>query len=375
MVELKERIVGKINEIREWNSLDGSVKWLIKSHHALRYTPKNIGRWEEWSNNFLTSYQYNGVNIVDQIQKAGCSDIKISAAIEMLSLFANDTQKELVQDISQKLFPPVKEINKKTEYLSEPRLLTKNFNMFFGKKRIVADVNVKFRDHEITAIIGPSGCGKSTLLRGLNRMHEETRNGNPYVEGEVCFDSENIYGKNADQVRFRKLIGMVFQKPNPFPTMSIYDNVVAGDKLNGGLQDLDDVVESALREVDLWDEVKGRLLDSGINLSGGQQQRLCIARAIANKSQVLLLDEPCSALDPKATKKIEELLKKLKRHYTIIIVTHNIRQARAISKYVIVMMPDSNKIGRIIEHDKTNKILNHPKDPRIAEFIKEDESR
>src|SRR5258708_2197792 len=313
MVELKERIVGKINEIREWNSLDGSVKWLIKSHHALRYTPKNIGRWEEWSNNFLTSYQYNGVNIVDQIQKAGCSDIKISAAIEMLSLFANDTQKELVQDISQKLFPPVKEINKKTEYLSEPRLLTKNFNMFFGK--------------------------------------------------------------NADQVRFRKLIGMVFQKPNPFPTMSIYDNVVAGDKLNGGLQDLDDVVESALREVDLWDEVKGRLLDSGINLSGGQQQRLCNARAIANKSQVLLLDEPCSALDPKATKKIEELLKKLKRHYTIIIVTHNIRQARAISKYVIVMMPDSNKIGRIIEHDKTNKILNHPKDPRIAEFIKEDESR
>jgi phosphate transport system ATP-binding protein len=249
-------------------------------------------------------------------------------------------------------------------------LEVRNLSAFYGKAQAVADINIKFNPNTITALIGPSGCGKSTLIRCLNRMHEVVKGA--YATGEVLLDDENIYAPGADPVRIRRRIGMVFQKPNPFPTMSIYDNVLAGVKLNGGKQrgvSYDDVVERALTSVALWDEVKTKLKSSGIALSGGQQQRLCIARAIAVEPEVLLLDEPCSALDPIATLKIEELLQDLAQHYTIILVTHNMQQAARVSERTAFLLADERRVGRLIEYGPTTQIFTRPKEKRTEDYI------
>jgi phosphate transport system ATP-binding protein len=249
-------------------------------------------------------------------------------------------------------------------------LETRNLSAFYGKTKVVEDVNLKFSPNIITALIGPSGCGKSTLIRCLNRMHEVIKGA--YATGEVLLDGENIYAPEADPVRIRRRIGMVFQKPNPFPTMSIYDNVIAGLKLNAGRQrgvNYDEIVESALRSVALWDEVKDKLRSSGIALSGGQQQRLCIARAIAVEPEVLLLDEPCSALDPIATLKIEELLQELCNRYTIILVTHNMQQAARVSDMTAFFLADERRIGRLIEYGPTREIFTRPRDKRTEDYI------
>ncbi|MEM4140527.1 MAG: phosphate ABC transporter ATP-binding protein PstB, partial [Nitrososphaeria archaeon] len=213
------------------------------------------------------------------------------------------------------------------------KIKTENLNAWFGTKQALKDINIKIRKNAITAIIGPSGCGKSTLIRCLNRMHELVPSAK--VSGKVYIDGIDIYSKNVDPVIVRRKVGMVFQKPNPFPTMSIYDNVAAGLKLNGirDRKKLDEIVKKSLEQAWLWDEVKNDLDKPGSSLSGGQQQRLCIARALAVEPEVLLLDEPTSALDPIAASKIEQLIVSLKKDYTIVIVTHNMQQAARVSDY------------------------------------------
>ncbi len=246
----------------------------------------------------------------------------------------------------------------------------RNLNAYYGKTQAIGDINIAFQPNVITALIGPSGCGKSTLIRCLNRMHEVVKGA--YAQGEVLIDSENIYAPEADPVRVRRRIGMVFQKPNPFPTMSIYDNVLGGLKLNGGPKrsaKYDEIVEAALVSVALWDEVKTKLHSSGIALSGGQQQRLCIARAIAVEPEVLLLDEPCSALDPIATLKVEELLQELRTRYTIILVTHNMQQAARVSERTAFLLADERRIGHLIEYNQTPKIFTRPSDKRTEDYI------
>jgi phosphate transport system ATP-binding protein len=241
---------------------------------------------------------------------------------------------------------------------------------FYGRAKAIENINITFRSNIITALIGPSGCGKSTLIRCLNRMHEVVKGA--YATGEVLLDGENIYAPNADPVRVRRRIGMVFQKPNPFPTMSIYDNVIAGLKLNSGKPrgtGYDEIVESALRSVALWDEVKDKLRSSGVALSGGQQQRLCIARAIAVEPEVLLLDEPASALDPIATLKIEELLQELRHRYTIVLVTHNMQQAARVSDMTAFLLADEHRVGKLIEYGPTNKLFTRPRDKRTEDYI------
>ncbi|HEV7754794.1 MAG TPA: phosphate ABC transporter ATP-binding protein PstB [Mycobacteriales bacterium] len=222
----------------------------------------------------------------------------------------------------------------------------------------------------VTAFIGPSGCGKSTLLRTLNRMHEVTPGAR--VEGKVLLDGEDIYASAVDPVNVRRTIGMVFQRPNPFPTMSIYDNVVAGLKLQGRQprKKLDEVVEKSLRGANLWNEVKDRLAKPGAGLSGGQQQRLCIARAIAVEPQVLLMDEPCSALDPISTLAIEDLIQELKEKYTIVIVTHNMQQAARVSEQTAFFnLAGVGKPGQLVEMDDTQKIFTNPGDKRTEDYI------
>ena len=246
----------------------------------------------------------------------------------------------------------------------------RNLNAYYGKTQAIGDINIAFQPNVITALIGPSGCGKSTLIRCLNRMHEVVKGA--YATGEVLLDGENIYALGADPVRIRRKIGMVFQKPNPFPTMSVYDNVIAGFKLNSGTPrgvNFDEIVESALRSVALWDEVKDKLRASGIALSGGQQQRLCIARAIAVQPEVLLLDEPCSALDPIATLKIEELLQDLRMRYTIVLVTHNMQQAARVSEMTAFLLADEHRVGRLVEYSPTTQIFTRPKDKRTEDYI------
>jgi phosphate transport system ATP-binding protein len=221
----------------------------------------------------------------------------------------------------------------------------------------------------ITAIIGPSGCGKSTLLRSLNRMNDlvpKTR-----LEGEVLLDGQNIYGSNVDVVDIRRRVGMVFQRPNPFPK-SIYDNVTYGPRLYGVNRkaDLNEIVERSLKQAALWDEVKDKLQQSGVALSGGQQQRLCIARALAVEPEVILMDEPCSALDPIATLKIEELMQELKKNYTIVIVTHNMQQAARVSDLTAMMMlAENRKSGTVIEFDVTQTIFTRPTDKRTEDYV------
>jgi phosphate transport system ATP-binding protein len=246
----------------------------------------------------------------------------------------------------------------------------RHLSAFYGKFRALDDVSIYFEPNLITAMIGPSGCGKSTLIRCLNRMHEVIAGA--YATGDVLLDDENIYGPEADPVRVRRRIGMVFQKPNPFPTMSIYDNVIAGFKLNSGKQrgvDYDEIVEQSLRAVALWDEVKDKLQNSGTSLSGGQQQRLCIARAVAVEPDVVLLDEPCSALDPISTLKVEELMQELRSRYTLILVTHNMQQAARVSDKTAFFLSDERRAGKLIEYGPTTEIFTRPKDKRTEDYI------
>jgi len=250
------------------------------------------------------------------------------------------------------------------------RIDIQGLNVFYGKFKAVADVNLAIEPKEVTAFIGPSGCGKSTVLRTLNRMHEVIPNAT--VQGKVLLDGEDLYGPGVDPVNVRRQVGMVFQRPNPFPTMSIYENVVAGLKLNGVRKKslLDDRDEESLKGANLWEEVKDRLGRPGAGLSGGQQQRLCIARAIAVEPQVLLMDEPCSALDPISTLAIEDLIAKLKSSYTIVIVTHNMQQAsRVSSATAFFSLEATGQPGRLIEYDKTNKIFTNPTEKRTEDYI------
>ena len=239
------------------------------------------------------------------------------------------------------------------------RLDLKDLNIYYGNFHAVADVSLSVMPRSVTAFIGPSGCGKSTVLRTLNRMHEVIPGAR--VEGSVLLDGEDIYASGIDPVSVRKTIGMVFQRPNPFPTMSIRDNVVAGLKLQGVRKNLDEVAEKSLKGANLWNEVKDRLDKPGGGLSGGQQQRLCIARAIAVQPDVLLMDEPCSALDPISTLAIEDLISELKQDYTIVIVTHNMQQAARVSDQTAFFnLEATGKPGRLIEIDETEKIFSNP---------------
>ncbi len=247
----------------------------------------------------------------------------------------------------------------------------RDLSVFYGKTQAVADVSIRFKPNTITALIGPSGCGKSTVLRCLNRMHEVVKDA--YVTGNVLLNGEDIYAPQVDPVRIRRRVGMVFQKPNPFPMMSVYENVIAGFKLNRGKPNgvnLDDVVERALRGAALWDEVRDKLHMSGAALSGGQQQRLCIARAIAVEPDVLLMDEPCSALDPISTRKIEELMQDLVKHYTIVLVTHNMQQAMRVAEMTAFLLADERRIGHLIEYAPTDQLFSSPEDARTEDYVR-----
>ena len=244
-------------------------------------------------------------------------------------------------------------------------------NIYYGDFLAVKDVNVVIEPKSVTALIGPSGCGKSTFLRTLNRMHETIPGAR--VEGQVIVDGVNLYGPGVDAVQVRRAIGMVFQRPNPFPTMSIRDNVLAGVKLNSRRlpkAQADELVESSLRSANLWEEVRDRLDKPGAGLSGGQQQRLCIARTIAVKPDVILMDEPCSALDPISTLAVEDLIHELKEEYTVVIVTHNMQQAARVSdRTAFFNIAGTGKPGRLIEYAPTQEIFNNPKEQATEDYV------
>jgi phosphate transport system ATP-binding protein len=241
-----------------------------------------------------------------------------------------------------------------------------NLNFYYGKFRAVKDVNLDVLPHKITAIIGPSGCGKSTVLRCFNRMNDLIPGSR--CEGEVLFHGKNIYDVDVDPVQVRRLIGMVFQRPNPFPK-SIYENIAWGARINGFRGNTDELVGEALQKAALWDEVKDILKESALSLSGGQQQRLCIARALAVNPEIILMDEPCSALDPVATLKIEELMCELKDQVTIVIVTHNMQQAGRVSDFTAMMMIEEERAGQVIEYNETSVIFTRPKDKRTEDYV------
>ena len=247
---------------------------------------------------------------------------------------------------------------------SPTKFETRGLKAAFGSNWVLNGIDLRIPQNRITAVMGPSGCGKTTFIRCLNRLHELTPGAT--VEGEALLDGENIYDSSVDPDAIRRRIGMVFQKPNPYPTMSIYNNVVAGLRLNGvgDRKVLDHAVEHSLRGAYLWDEVKDKLSDSGASLSGGQQQRLCIARALAVEPEVLLMDEPCSALDPTATAKIEELITNLKKDYTIIIVTHNMQQASRVADYTAFFY-----LGKLIEFQETATLFENPKEELTERYI------
>jgi phosphate transport system ATP-binding protein len=250
------------------------------------------------------------------------------------------------------------------------RIEVSGLHAYYGGTLAIEDISMTIEPRTVTAFIGPSGCGKSTFLRTLNRMHEVIPGAR--VEGKVMLDDEDLYGASVDPVAVRRTVGMVFQRPNPFPTMSIYENVAAGLRLNGvrGKSKLDDVVEEALRDANLWNEVNDRLDKPGAGLSGGQQQRLCIARAIAVQPQVLLMDEPCSALDPISTLAIEDLIAKLKNQFTIVIVTHNMQQAARVSdRTAFFNIAGTGKPGKLIEIDDTSKIFTKPEQQATEDYI------
>ena len=242
------------------------------------------------------------------------------------------------------------------------RIEVNDLNVYYGKFKAVEDVSIVIEPRSVTAFIGPSGCGKSTFIRTLNRMHEVIPGA--YVEGEVLIDGDDLYGPGVDPVLVRRQVGMVFQRPNPFPTMSIRDNVLAGVKLNNrriSRADADELVEKSLQGANLWNEVKDRLERPGSSISGGQQQRLCIARAIAVEPEIILMDEPCSALDPISTLAIEDLIEELKKQYTIVIVTHNMQQASRVSdRTAFFNIAGSGKPGKLIEYDDTSIIFSNP---------------
>jgi phosphate transport system ATP-binding protein len=250
------------------------------------------------------------------------------------------------------------------------RIEATNVSAYYGSFKAIQNINLVVEPKTVTALIGPSGCGKSTFLRTINRMHEVLPAAR--VDGKLTIDDQDIYDRDVDVTAVRRLIGMVFQRPNPFPTMSIFDNVVAGLKLNGVRKKsvLQDAAESALRSANLWDEVKDRLSKPGAGLSGGQQQRLCIARTIAVEPQVVLMDEPCSALDPISTLAIEDLIFKLKDRYTIIIVTHNMQQAARVSdRTAFFSIDETGDPGQLIEYDSTQKIFSNPSVKKTEDYI------
>ena len=244
------------------------------------------------------------------------------------------------------------------------KMIAENVSVYYGGVQTVKNITMKFKERSVTSLIGPSGCGKTTFLRCLNRMHDMTKNAR--VEGKILLDGEDLYSKDVDPIYHRRKVGMVFQKPNPFPTMSIYDNVSAGLRLNG-VRDkriLDEIVEDSLRMAYLWDEVKSNLKKPAMELSGGQQQRVCIARALAIQPEVLLMDEPASALDPIATQKIEETILELAKEFTVIIVTHNMQQAVRVSDYTGFMY-----LGDLIEFNETKKIFTQPQNELTAKYV------
>jgi len=258
-------------------------------------------------------------------------------------------------------------------YVSDPdgeiALTIEDLDAYYGSTLAVEGVSMKIPKHAITAIIGPSGCGKSTVLRALNRMHEVAPGAR--VTGKVLLEGEDIYAQNVDPVQVRRRIGMLFQRPNPFPTMSIYDNVVSGLKLNGRRpkSELDGIVERSLREVGLWDEVQNTLGKSAADLSGGQQQRLCLARCLAVTPEIILMDEPCSALDPIATLRIEELMRELEAQYTIVIVTHNMQQAGRVADRTAFFMLNEKRHGSLVEYGPTEQVFTSPRDKRTEEYV------
>ncbi len=250
----------------------------------------------------------------------------------------------------------------------EPVVVVEDLSVLYGNFRALKDVSFSALENKITAIIGPSGCGKSTLIRCFNRMNDLISN--VHIEGAIMLEGKNIYDKDMDVINLRKQVGMVFQRPNPFPK-SIYDNIAFGPRLYGVTKksELDDLVEKSLKQAALWDEVKDKLNQSAFAFSGGQQQRLCIARAIAVEPEVILMDEPCSALDPIATLKIEDLMRELSKDYSIIIVTHNMQQAARVSDYTAFFTMDKDRAGILVEYDQTSHIFTHPHDQRTEDYI------
>jgi phosphate transport system ATP-binding protein len=241
-----------------------------------------------------------------------------------------------------------------------------NIGLWYGQKKAVDGVSLDIPRNKITALIGPSGCGKSTLLRCINRMNELIPG--VRIEGQISLDGHPLYGSDVDPVQVRRVVGMVFQKPNPFPK-SIYENVAFGPRINGYKGNMDELVQRSLEQAALWDEVKDKLKESGLALSGGQQQRLCIARAIAVQPEVILMDEPCSALDPIATQRIEDLMQELAADYTIVIVTHNMQQAARVSDRTAFMLAQEDLVGRLVEYGRTQQLFTSPLDSRTEDYI------
>lgn len=252
------------------------------------------------------------------------------------------------------------------EAATDPMIEVEHFNVWYGRRHAVGDVTMSLPRKQVTALIGPSGCGKSTLLRSLNRMNDLISS--VRIDGAIRIEGVDIYSPAIDPVEVRRTVGMVFQKPNPFPK-SIYDNVAFGASINGYRGNMDDLVERSLRQAALWDEVKGDLRKSGLALSGGQQQRLCIARAIAVQPDIILMDEPCSALDPIATGRIEDLIRELAETFTIVIVTHNLQQAARVSDRTAFMLSGEDGVGRLVEYGATDEFFTAPKDSRTEAYI------
>jgi phosphate transport system ATP-binding protein len=245
-------------------------------------------------------------------------------------------------------------------------LQAKGLSVYYGAKRVVTDVTLDIATNKITAIIGPSGCGKSTLLRCFNRMNDFIPSAR--ISGQVLLDGQDLYAPEVDPTEIRYQIGMVFQRPNPFPK-AIFDNVAFGPRINGFRGNLGEVVERSLRRAALWEEVKDRLKSNALTLSGGQQQRLCIARALAVEPRVILMDEPCSSLDPIATLAIEELMRELAKDYSIVIVTHNMQQASRVSNYTALLVVEGDRIGELVEYGETRQIFTNPRDHRTEAYI------